>query len=662
MKQPVRPFNILIIVLFCFSLLGPAATSGGSARPNVHPLLQQLAADNPRQLVSVIVQKTTLDNRVEAAVTRLGGQVTKDLRFIRAFAAQMSARSAVALGSNPGVRWVSPDARMERSTISNFTVRDEFTYPNFSNNNGTVAWATSWTEIGETDGPSAGRLRVASNRFNCYGYYCLFISGNNVPITDKGLWRGADLSNVGSATLTFNMRRLVSGQGGSLSVQVSGDGGTTWQTLATYALNTGDFFMVPQSFTITAFASSQTRVRFIGSGNVDGTVYIDNIEIAYNAASTPNYFLATTGADRLHTQGFSGQGIGVAVVDSGINHGDLNSRVVAVPLGSVDDYGHGTHVAGIIGGNGAAAQGFYRGMAPGVNLVNLDIADATGMAYESSVVGALQWIYDNRAQYNIRVVNLSLNSTLEDSYHNSPLDAAVEILWFNNMVVVASAGNKGPVGGHNTTKTAPANDPFIITVGASDEHGTAQVGDDTVAPFSSFGVTLDGFNKPDIIAPGYNIVAALSPNSPWAVSHPERVVEGQYIRLSGTSMAAPTVTGAVALLLQDEPNLTADQVKYRLTHTGRMIAGDGVSYPYLDTYTALYGTSTDSANFGQTACQLLWTGSNPITWGSVAWNSVAWNSVAWNSVAWNSVAWNSVAWNSVVQLDGIFWGRGNSDK
>jgi serine protease AprX len=116
-------------------------------------------------------------------------------------------------------------------------------------------------------------------------------------------------------------------------------------------------------------------------------------------------------------------------------------------------------------------------------------------------------------------------------------------------------------------------------------------------------------------------------------------------------MAAPMVTGAVVLLLQDEPNLTPDQVKYRLLDSARVIGGGD---PYLDIYAAVTGTSTESANTGLLASQLLWTGDDPVSWESVAWNSVAWNSVAWNSVAWNSVAWNSVAWNSMT-FNSIAW-------
>jgi serine protease AprX len=368
-----------------------------------------------------------------------------------------------------------------------------------------------------------------------------------------------------------------------------------------------------------------------------------------------NYFLDTLNVRDVWEMGFQGQGVTVAVVDSGIiPDRDLATKNKTRILFQVsfstnatktsDDYGHGTHVAGVVGGNGEASSGQYAGIAPQVNLINLKISDDYGMAYESDTVLALQWALDNKDLFNIRVVNMSINSTVEQSYHTSPLDAAVEVLWFNGIVVVASAGNKGSGDSYNTVNAAPANDPFIITVGASDEHETIDRGDDTIAPYSAFGTTLDGHVKPEIIAPGTDIISVLATSSDWYGDYPERAVLGmEYFRISGTSSASPMVAGTVALLLQAEPDLTPDQVKHRLIHSGSDLEG----YAYLDVRAALSSTTRESSNTGIQASQLLWTGDDPITWGSVNWNSVNWNSVNWNSVNWNSVNWNSVNWNSV---------------
>jgi serine protease AprX len=374
---------------------------------------------------------------------------------------------------------------------------------------------------------------------------------------------------------------------------------------------------------------------------------------AVTAACTTNPFLDSMDAPEVWGMGLKGQTIRVAVVDSGVQQdADLPTPVVNkgfitnVSYNLNDNYGHGTHVAGILGGRGVDSNGVYKGVAPGVEIISLKVSNYTGMANESDVVGALQWVYENKSQYNIRVVNLSLNSTTESSYHQSPLNAAVEILWFNGVVVVASAGNSGST--YNTIRSAPANDPFIITVGATNNACTANTNDDTMASFSKYGYTLDGFLKPDILAPGQDIVSVLSSSSKWDEDYAYRVVQnGQYFRLSGTSMAAPMVAGTVALLLQDEPNLTPDQVKYRLTHAaGAIKISRTVSFPVVNAYKAVTGTSHESANTGLMPNALLYTGSAPLN-SSVSWNSVSWNSVSWNSVSWNSVSWNSVSWNSV---------------
>jgi serine protease AprX len=406
--------------------------------------------------------------------------------------------------------------------------------------------------------------------------------------------------------------------------------------------------------------SRSTGVRWVSldapmveSGGPDGSISTTAMVNVYNKA---------IGADRVWAMGYQGSSITVAVVDSGwVGKEDFR----ATPGGgamrlktrvgfngnesNLDDHlAHGVHVAGIIGGNGRVSKGKYIGIAPKVQLVSVKVNDKRGEASASGLVAGLQWINDNREAYNIRVVNLSLNSSVAESCDTSPLCAAVEILWFNGIVVVVSAGNNGAAGLY-----PPANDPFVITVGAVDDRGTASLTDDVMASFSAYGVTERGVPKPDLVAPGKNIVSPLaSGGAELSKLHPGHRVDGKtdYFKMSGTSMAAPMVTGAVALLLQDEPELNPDQVKYRLMATANRnwpaynanMAGAG----YLDIYAAVQGTTTQSANTGQVASRLLWTGSEPVTWGSVSWNSVSWNSVSWNSVSWNSVSWNSVSWNS----------------
>jgi len=494
-----RYFQFLIIASMLFTVVGsppqPASTT------KAQPILVELAAQDPGQLVRVIAQKTDGAQAAEAQVAKLGGKVTQDLRIINAFAAEMSAQAAVKLARSEAVRWVSMDAKME---------------------------STACTQ-------------------------CI------------------DTKNLMSA------------------------------------------------------------------------------------------YISTIRADKVWNNKpfLQGQGIGVAVVDSGVNpNGDLytnmgvNRQVANIRFNSdynqntSDGYGHGTHIASIVGGDGSDSGGKYIGVAPMVNIINVKVSNDNGSTTLKDVVLGLQWVLENRDNYNIRVVNLSLNSSVAESYNTNPLDAAVEILWFNKIVVVTSAGNRG-----SGTIYPPANDPFVITVGATDDKGTTNISDDVIASFSAYGVTSEGFKKPDLVAPGKNIVARLvNSNMGLASEHPANKVGTQYFRMSGTSMSAPMVSAAVAILLQDEPNLNPDQVKYRLTTTanknwsGFNIEKAGAGY--LDIYAAVTGTTTDTANTDIIPCPLLTTGSEPITWGSVGWNSVGWNTVGWNSVGWNSVGWNSVGWNS----------------
>jgi serine protease AprX len=725
MTKLQKPIQILIALVLMVSLLTPAVLTASPAPVRMSSSLAEMVAGNPDGTLRIIVQKAGVTDRTEYLVKRWGGRVLKDLPIINAFAAELPARSVPRLARLQDVNWVSLDARVVPAAkpvafTPDFTFRDEFNSGSYSGNDGGRAWTGDWQEVSESNGPDSGRVRVRSS-YRCASGDCLRIGGDEVSLDNHGVTRSADLRGAVSAQLSFSYRRDIEEDGGELYPMVSNDGGATWVGLDGISLwYARDWDQIYASYDISyILPATEIQVRFaVNSNELEGYVYIDDVQLGYVLEA--NTYPQTLNLEKLHANGITGAGVTVAVIDSGIGrHPDLAKRLILPSEDSLyltsdaalqyygvgDFYGHGTHVAGIIGGDGSASAGHYTGVAPGANFISLGVSDEFGMAYESDVVDALQWVNDHMDQYNIRVVNLSLNSVVEDSYHNSGIDAAVEILWLKGVVVVASVGNKGPAGGHNTAKTAPANDPFIIVVGASDEHTTGDPGDDTIAPFSSHGTTADGFERPDIIAPGYNIISALSPDSAWDEEHPERVgFGGQYIRLSGTSMSAPMVTGAVALLLQDEPDLTPDQVKYRLLNTGPDIGG----YPYLDIVAAVYGTTTESAYTGFMPHMLLakmaliayWASENggedvdwanvdweAVNWDSVNWNAVNWNAVNWNAVNWNAVNWNAVNWNAVnwnavnwnavnwnavnwnavnwnavnwnaVHLDGVFWGKG----
>jgi serine protease AprX len=371
-----------------------------------------------------------------------------------------------------------------------------------------------------------------------------------------------------------------------------------------------------------------------------------------------------TGASRLwfETAGsLKGQGVTVAIVDSGINHqsdlagsdGSGPSRVIAdVVLTAsgggaltTDSWGHGTHVAGIIGGNGAASYGAQIGMAPQVNLVNVKVGNDQQGITTADVVTGLQWVYDNAARYNIRIVNLSVSSTLAESYHTSPLDAAVELLWFKGIVVVVAGGNNGQT--NSGVLYPPANDPFVISVGALDDRGTPDNRDDVLAPFSAYGVTMDGINKPDLVAPGTNIISLLANTKAiLAKDHPDHFVDGfagaqdYYFRMSGTSMSSAVVAGGIALLLQDEPGLTPDQVKHRLLSTARQVTYSGAGAGVLDIYAAVKGTTTKRANKGLVASRMLWTSDAPVVWDAANWGAANWGAANWGAANWGSLSWD----------------------
>jgi serine protease AprX len=420
--------------------------------------------------------------------------------------------------------------------------------------------------------------------------------------------------------------------------------------------------------------------------------------------------------------GYTGAGVGVAVIDSGITtwHDDLTSRFLSsYPYGNqrvsafvdfvngastpYDDDGHGTHVAGIIAGNGYDSNGRNAGVAPDANLVVLKALDANGGGTISTVIEALDWVLANHAHYNIRVVNLSVGAAVRESYWTDPLTLAAKRLVDAGIVVVAAAGNLGnndqgqpQYGGVG----APANAPWVLTVGASSTNGTTGRDDDAMASFSSRGPTyLDWAAKPDLVAPGVGTVSLAAPGSSLYDSRPQALLPGltptvalPYLSLSGTSMAAPVVSGTIAVMLQANPALTPNAIKAILQYTAQTYAGydpltEGAGF--LNAVGAVRLTRFyATAQAGQTVpTQAMWsrhiiwgnhqlTGGVPVpaanafslgtTWGTAftdTGDNIVWGTIAdGDNIVWGTdIDGDNIVWGTAAVGDNIVWGTANGN-
>ena len=362
----------------------------------------------------------------------------------------------------------------------------------------------------------------------------------------------------------------------------------------------------------------------------------------------------------------------IAIVDSGIDatRPEFAGRIVAnVNLSTLsgnspgDGRGHGTFVAGI------AASGLVgkTGAAPAAKLVSLDVMDDKGMAKTSDVIAAADWILANKAKYGIRVANFSLHSSVANSFMYDPLDKAVEKLWLNNVVVVAAAGNYGSTDGPSGVPFAPGNDPFVITVGASDTGKSLSTSDDVAAPWSAYGYTLDGFAKPDLAAPGRYMIGPVPVTSTLYAERPDHVVEPGYMQLSGTSFSAPIVSGISALILGKHPEYTADQVKGALmvgavplpqasslsVGVGEVNAGpsmDTLNPPnpnraldaFLVTNPFTGAPVFDAASWAaKAAADASWADAS---WADASWADASWSAASWADASWSDASWASASW------------------
>ena len=374
----------------------------------------------------------------------------------------------------------------------------------------------------------------------------------------------------------------------------------------------------------------------------------------------------------------------IAVVDSGIQtpRYDFGSRVLGQvsltqlqPNAGGDGRGHGTFVSGIAAGRFGAA--------PGARILSLDVLDDGGQAMTSDVIAAADWILQNKDRYGIRVANFSLHASRPSSFRTDPLDRAVERLWFAGVVVVTSVGNYAQNGAPSGVPFAPANDPFVITVGASDTGASRGPEDDANAPWSAHGRTPDGFRKPDLGAPGRRLVGPVPASSTLPAEHPERRVFPGYMRLSGTSFSAPMVSAAAAYVLAAHPDWTADQVKGALMVSAQTpgAAGDGsLGVGTLDARRAqlvlrppnpnralnrflISDTSGggypvfDSASWDSAAkADASWDSASwsDVSWADASWDSTSWSDASWSDASWADASWSDVSWADVSWAD-VSW-------
>ena len=415
-------------------------------------------------------------------------------------------------------------------------------------------------------------------------------------------------------------------------------------------------------------------------------------------------------SERLWGQGIDGSGTTVALLDTGVYaaHPDLAGRVVAckdltheagTEAHCADTFGHGTFMAGLIAGDGTASNGRYTGAAPAAKLVSVKAAGFDGATDVSTVLAGIQWIVAHKDVYGIRVMNLSLGTDSSQDYRVSPLNYAVERAWASGIAVVVSAGNSGPGA---ATVMKPGDDPYVITVGASNDEGSMAVSDDRVPVFSSRGPTrANGFAKPDLVSPGVHTVSLRSPGSAIDQRYgATAALDGSYFKGTGTSMATATVTGIVAQMLDGEPQLTPDQVKFRLMSTARpiadragLVAGAGL----VDAQAAATSGDMRSANqglalsdglgslqadrgsagieivtpLGQLALQgeyiaqtdvtevgltnpaglVPWAGA---TWKAEGWDPASWEGATWKTDEWAGATWKGATWKATV-WDGATW-------
>jgi Subtilase family len=418
-----------------------------------------------------------------------------------------------------------------------------------------------------------------------------------------------------------------------------------------------------------------------------------------------------TGAGEYWNDGLHGQGVDVALIDSGVSpvqglsapgkvlHGpDLSFESQSTAFRHYDTFGHGTHMAGIIAGRDSAAprpvqkgvEEHFIGMAPEARVVSVKVADSNGNTDVSQVIAGIDWVVQHRRDpgMNIRVLNLSFGTDGVQDYRYDPLTFAAEAAWRAGIVVVVAAGNRGD---GSEKLNNPAYDPFVIAVGGADGRDTYTVDDDVIGSFSSWG---DAARRPDLVAPGKSVVSLLSPGSRADGDNPTARVGTRQIRGSGTSQAAAVVSGAAALVISQRPTITPDQVKKLLTSTARRLpAADPLAQGagMIDLKVARDTPTPPASQAAQPFTQAWGTGAlegsrgsghlvadgvqlrgemdifgvpfSSTTWAAQSRTGTAWTAGDWNASRWTGSGWSSNRWSSVTwtanRWSGASWAADN---
>jgi serine protease AprX len=449
---------------------------------------------------------------------------------------------------------------------------------------------------------------------------------------------------------------------------------------------------------------------------------------AYDPGSDMGSMYNTTliaGAQKYWAAGYTGKGVDVALIDSGVvpvdgltahgkivNGPDLSFESQAPNLRYLDTFGHGTHMAGIIAGrSGTAVSGSYvgdtasfLGMAPDARIVSIKVADSHGATDVSQVIAAIDWVVQHRRDegLNIRVLNLSYGTDSAQDYKVDPLAFAAEQAWRSGIAVVTAAGNAG-FARRTGSLTSPAYDPYLLAIGAADPMGTTTMSDDTVSSFSSSGSTS---RRVDLVAPGAHIVSLRAPGSNIDQTSGETgfVTEGLF-RGSGTSQAAAVVSGGAALIIQQRPSITPDQLKrlvmrsaFRLSRAPASWQGSGE----LDLEAVLRERTPDASRFGYSpatgkgslelsrgstrlvmdgvmlegerdifgmpfdsaamaaleASASSWSGGdwNGSTWSGSSWSASSWSGSSWSASSWSGSSWSGSSWSSMVWSANVWSG------